>query len=235
MRYSAKQQAGDSQPPFTSHLNISLSLHRKSVFLSLFLIFLLLGAALTAVVAGTSEGMGDDDGIPKNWFPSATAFVVFVISLYLFHITGRAGKPNRYIYLLLAFFSIAVSMYYGSNLYAHRLWETGPGMFPGKALKLFGMLATLMLFMRLIFVSEDKWSRIRTGAWAILLFAAFSLPNLYAAELAFAAFSFLLLAMTAHMHRWQAVPEAFPPGSDKLRATQQCTKHLILTIKSCTG
>ncbi|WP_345162762.1 hypothetical protein [Pontibacter saemangeumensis] len=81
------------------------------------------------------------------------------------------------------------------------------------------MLTTLMLFMRLIFVEEDKWSRIRTGAWAILLFAAFSLPSLYAAELAFAAFSFLLLAMTAHMHRWQAVSEAFP------RAPRKAARH----------
>lgn len=199
--YITKQQT-TSLPPYTPHLSIRLSFARRTAFVCLLIIILALVAGLAAVVDAT-EVKGHENGIPKNWFPSATAFVVFVISLYIYHVADRIDRYNRYFYLLLAFVSVSVSMYYGSNLYAHPLWETAQGMLPAMALKLLCMLAAVILCLRLVFVVEDKWSRIRTAAWAILLSAAFSLHHLYAAGLAFAAFAFLLLALMAHVYRWQ--------------------------------
>lgn len=206
MLYITKQQSGDSLQLYIPHIDINLSFSRQTAFLFLYLVIFLLAAGLAVAGAGTSITTGHEAGIPKNWFPSAIAFVVFMSSLYLFHAADQADRNNRLSYLLLAFISVSVSMYYGSNLYAHPFWEKSQGILLGYTLKLFCMLAAVFLLARLVVVVKDKWSRIQTAAWAVLLLTAFSLHNLYAAELAFAAFASLLLALTSHIHRWQPIP-----------------------------
>ena len=205
-QYITRQQASNKQWPSLAHININFSFSRKTVYIFLLIAISTLAVGFTAVQLGITDMQGRDEGIPQNWFPSAVAFVAFLVSLYIYHTADQIDNYNRCIYLLLAFFSVSVSMHYGSNLYAHPIWETAQGILPAKALKLFYLLTATFLCLWFMKVIEEKWSRIRTAAWAIFLFAAFGLQNLYAAEFAFAAFAFLLLTLTAHLCHWQSTP-----------------------------
>ncbi|MFD3002463.1 hypothetical protein ACFS7Z_18975 [Pontibacter toksunensis] len=205
-QFITKQQTSDKLGASLPQISLNFSFSRRTVFVTLLLVITVLAAVFAAVEIGITDTEGRDAGIPQNWFPSVIAFLVFVSSLYIYFIADQTNNHNRYFYLLLALVSVSISMYYGSNLYAHYIWKTAAGILPAKALKVFFLLAATILSLRLILVVNDKWSRLRTAAWAIFFFASFSLHPLYAAKLAFAAFACLLLALTAHVYFWQAAP-----------------------------
>jgi hypothetical protein len=77
------------------------------------------------------EEMDPQSGIPQNWLPSAIAFAVALLSLYLFASLPRNGVKGVSFFGLLAGVALALSAYYGSNLYATK------GVVMGTALSAF--------------------------------------------------------------------------------------------------
>jgi hypothetical protein len=64
---------------------------------------------------------GDDNGVPQDWPPAASAFACFFAAVYL--LFKKNYQTNRFIYFLIATASIFTSAYFGSYMYGY--WE-GP-------------------------------------------------------------------------------------------------------------
>ena len=134
-----------------------------------------------------------DIGVVRNWFPAAAAFLVSLLSFYIFF--KRQGEPyyNRYNYLFFGIFSLLISAYFGSNLYVY-FW------YPENArLKLifvgFIALITAVLAMRQLKTGENIYERTGVILWSILSVAAVSMHNMMASFTAYFAFSALFISL----------------------------------------
>jgi hypothetical protein len=134
-------------------------------------------------------------GIPQNWPPSAIAFVVALLSLYLFVNANRDGFKGIVFYGLLAGLAMAVSAYYGSNLYATK------GMMMGTALSALLLMMLVGVSSGLLVTTKDMRTRIGIAAWTVFTGLALTLGRKYSAELAFTGFACLLASLLAHVLR----------------------------------
>lgn len=78
---------------------------------------MLLGLMMWLIHANAWKMPGDDNGLPQDWPPAATAFAGFVAAMYLYFKKSIAG--NRYVYLLIALTAIFTSVYFGTYLYGY--------------------------------------------------------------------------------------------------------------------
>ncbi|WP_092670699.1 hypothetical protein [Hymenobacter arizonensis] len=163
-------------------------------------------ALLLTQVAGQQIAPGM--GIPKNWFPSAGAFGLFVFSLYQFSRGGRAKAGHA----VLAACSLGISVFYGSDLYsAPVLWREGSAA--GYALRL--LLAGLCGGLALLLWRGQRLTRLQTATLGLGLTgwaAALWFPQEQAALVAFGGAVGLALAL---------VPNSFLPASVPAEMTQQ--------------
>ena len=60
---------------------------------------------------------GDDDGVPQDWPPAATAFATFAAAFYLYFKKNVSG--SSYVYLSIGLVSIFTSLYFGGYLYGY--------------------------------------------------------------------------------------------------------------------
>jgi hypothetical protein len=192
--------------PLASQIDIECYLKRKTAIVST-IVFACFFCLLIAIVHLTLKDVaGGDRGIAKNWFPSSFAFLVFLISIYIFSSIRRYKENRGKSYLILAIFSLLLSMYYGSSNYAYFLW--GDRSLPGKAIHTILLTVAIATGIKLILQVKDWWSRLGIVTWLLFLGAALSVGKIYSAELTFIGFASLLIALLAHVYRWQ-----FPPTS----------------------
>ncbi|MCJ8165338.1 hypothetical protein MKJ04_10825 [Pontibacter sp. E15-1] len=196
--YSLKEQNQPKQQPHTSHSSLTLSFSGNSFFSYLLAAIAALAAGFAAVAFGLDETMERDQGIPANWFPSGVAFVAALVSFYL-HYTVTPGY-HLSLQLMLALFSFALSLVYGSNLYAYSVWETSIGHLPAIIITYTAVAAAAGLCYGLVSATKDSWSRALVITWFILLAAALVFYKAYTQELAFVAFACLLLALVRDLY-----------------------------------
>ncbi|WP_108212699.1 hypothetical protein [Pontibacter mucosus] len=202
LHYVSRQQPSNQALP-TPYININLLFSSKLARTLVFCGTVLLTAGLVAVEVGIGETTIRDEGIPKNWFPSTSAFAASIISTYLYHISRQEKAVIRYTYLLLAALSMYIAMLYGSNLYAHNYWLTEKGMLLEKVAEALSIAAAAFLCYRMLLLSEGAWSRTGTLAWTLLVSAAFLLEISYAVPLTFLAYACLMPLLVEHVYRWK--------------------------------
>lgn len=153
--------------------------------------------ALALLMVGLQLVVGKVDdprlGIPQNWLPSAVAFAVALLGLYLFVSLSRDGGRGRLFFGLLAGVALALSAYYGSNLYATR------GLVMGTALSAFLLMLVIGVSSGLLVSTKDARTRLGVAAWTLFTGLALTVGREYSAELAFAGFGFLLAALLAYV------------------------------------
>jgi hypothetical protein len=152
---------------------------------------------------------GDDtqSGIPQNWLPSAIAFVVALLSLYLFVSLPRNVVRGRSFLGLLAGVALALSAYYGSNLYATK------GMVMGTALSAFLLMAVVGVSSGLLVSTKDARTRLGIAAWTLFTGLSLTVGREYSAELAFAGFACLLASLLAYVLRQHLLAGVHASGS----------------------
>jgi hypothetical protein len=190
--------------PRAPQIDIEFSLKRKTALVSTIVFTCLFGLLMTIVQLTLEDVAGGDKGIAKNWFPSSFAFLVFTISIYIFYSIRRHKKNRGNSYLILAIFSLFLSMYYGSGNYAYFLWDDKN--FPGKVIHTILLTVAIATAIKLILQVKDWWSRLGIVTWLLCLSAAFSVGKIYAPELTFIGFASLVIALLAHIYRWQFSP-----------------------------
>lgn len=142
-------------------------------------------------------GKADDPqaGIPQNWLPSSIAFAVALLSLYLFASLPRSAVRGVPFFGLLAGVALALSAYYGSNLY------TTKGVVMGTALSALLLLMLVGVSGGLLVTTKDARTRLGLAAWTVFTGLALTAGRKYSAELAFTGFACLLASLLAHVLR----------------------------------
>jgi hypothetical protein len=132
----------------------------------------------------------EDSGIPKNWFPSAVAFLVFLYCLYRCSLK-TTGKKR---FLVLSCTSLLVSVVYGSNLY----WM--------RSLRGIITLAALTLSILLWKLTKSRVEKLTLSLWAICLCAAFIGSTIYSLPFSFIAYSLLpiMLILNFRQSGWDS-------------------------------
>jgi hypothetical protein len=105
----------------------------------------------------------DDNGIPHNWPPSATAFFAFAASLYCYF--KFDDQQTKKLYLLLALNCLLISVYFGSNLYGYH-----SGIF-GK-IKYVMLLITLITGAWSVIKLDGLFTKVLLGGWVLLIAAS---------------------------------------------------------------
>ncbi len=155
--------------------------------------------AMAVLLVGLQLVFGKVDnmqsGIPQNWPPSAIAFAVALLSLYLFASLPRNAVKGVPFFGLLAGVALALSAYYGSNLYATK------GVVMGTALAAFLLMMLLGVSSGLLVTTKDARTRLGLAAWTVFTGLALTAGRKYSAELAFTGFACLLASLLAHVLR----------------------------------
>lgn len=167
--------------------------------------------AMTVLLVGLQLVVGKVDnpqlGIPQNWLPSAIAFAVALLSLYLFVSLPRDGARGVFFFGLLAGAAVALSAYYGSNLYATK------GLVMGTALSAFLLMLVVGVSSGLLVAAKDARTRLGVGAWTLFTGLALTVGREHSAELAFAGFACLLPSLLAYVLRQHLLAGARASGS----------------------
>jgi len=195
-------QKGDSKTAPQSEITITLNMQHALIFVSMIVFFL--GLTMLGIEFVVSQIPKGDTGIPMNWFPSALGFLAALVSIIIWSTVDSENRSVRLIYILLAFYCLLLSAYYGANLKAWLYMPNNPGIFRPSVIN--GGLVLLAIVFSAILSLQVKlwWGRLGTIVWPVLLGLAFLLGKRYAVgPLDFLAFAVLLVSLLSHLHRWQ--------------------------------
>ncbi len=215
--YAAHVTRNQPALPGRPAIRVTATVNRKPVQAA---VLALLGA-MGGLLVGLQLFIGKADdpyaGIPQNWMPSAVAFAVALVSLYLFASLRREGARGGLFLGLLAGVALALSAYYGSNLYATK------GVVMGTALTALLLTMLVGVSIGLLVTTKDAPTRLGIAAWAGFTTLALTLGRPYSAELAFAGFACLLASLLAYVLRQQRLAGARASGT-AFAAAPQLTK-----------
>ncbi len=150
---------------------------------------LLLGIMMLLIRRNAWNLEGDDNGVPQDWPPAATAFAGFIAALYLFFKTGFEG--NRFVYISIAAVSLFTSAYFGSYMYGY--WE---GPFTEMPYILLGLIAIVGLVT--VIKLKDFYTKLFVVTWVALMALSVSKKEFPATVYGYAACSCLLLGLFWH-------------------------------------
>ena len=139
---------------------------------------------------------GDDNGVPQNWPPAATAFAGFIASLYLFFKEGN--KSNRNIYMVIAIVGLLASVYFGSNMYGYRedASTTAPYLF--KKMPWVLLLITVAGGLTALIKLNGTSAKLFFAAWVGLMALSVFAKSFSSAACGYAASACLLLGLFLH-------------------------------------
>lgn len=123
----------------------------------------LLGLTMLLIHLNAWNFAKDDNGIPHNWPPSATAFFAFAAGLYCYF--KFEGRQTKQLYLVLALNCLLISVYFGSNIYGYH-----SGVF-GK-LKYVMLLITFITGLWSIIKFDGIFIKLFLGGWVLLMAAS---------------------------------------------------------------
>lgn len=118
--YSLITYAIEAAPGYNiarSRLLLLESKFSKNITLHIAGLAFFLGMIMLIIHLNAWNFVRDDNGIPHNWPPSATAFFSAIAALYLYFKFDH--NKNRELYLLIAFTSFIISIYFGANIYGY--------------------------------------------------------------------------------------------------------------------
>jgi hypothetical protein len=212
--YATRRKPGGAGLPAIS---VTATANRKSVQAGVLAIL----GAMAVLLIGLQLFLGHVDdtrsGIPQNWLPSAIAFAVALMGLYLFVSLPRNGVKGVLFFGLLAGVALALSAYYGSNLYATK------GVVMGTALTAVLLMMLVGVSSGLLVTTKDARTRLGMAAWTVFTGLALTVGREYSAELAFAGFACLLASLLAYVLRQHLLAGAKASGS-VFTATSRLTK-----------
>ncbi|MEP7253314.1 MAG: hypothetical protein ABI683_13065 [Ginsengibacter sp.] len=162
---------------------------KASLFKQCIFFIVIMAVVMTLIDIYVQREPNNDVGIPGNWFPSIMSFISFCGSFFLF----RNESSNKRLFLVMSFFSIALSAYCGSDLYEHSFNEML------SVEKVFNvMIAIFALVIGYFFYRNQKSNlgKACTFVFAFCIAAAFLLPEYVRPELLFVGFSFYLLLLS---------------------------------------
>lgn len=188
----ALQGTGTSRKIPGSSGNLRLSIGRKSL-LRAGTAVLLLGLGIVILDQAPYLEAEGDIGVLLNWLASAPAYLVGLLSL-VFLFSGSRSNSRRYSYGLLAFFSLLLSAYFGSNLYDYFNWLLGDHIRSLFTIPSF-LMAILVGTLLLIHV-RGAYRRTGIGLWTLLILWAILGHHSFSPVLAFVAFLILLLILS---------------------------------------
>lgn len=126
---------------------------------------LILGIVMLIIRSNAWNLEGDDNGVPEDWPPAATAFGCFAASLYLFFKKGF--ENNKAVYISIALVSLFTSLYFGSYLYGYL---EGPFVKVPKVL--IGLVSLVGVFS--IIKLKDVFAKLFFAGWvALVVFSCF--------------------------------------------------------------
>ncbi len=176
-------------------IRVTATVNRKPVQAGVLAMLGAMAALLVGLQLFFGKGNDTQSGIPQNWLPSAIAFAVALISLYLFASLPRKGVKGGLFFGLLAGVALTFSAYYGSNLYATK------GVVLGTALSAFLVMMLVGVSSGLLVTAKGARTRLGITAWAVFTGLALTVGREYSAELAFAGFACLLATLLAYVLR----------------------------------
>ncbi len=148
-----------------------------------------LGIIMLVVRSNAWNLKGDDNGVPQDWPPAATAFTCFALSLYLFFKKGF--ESNRFVYASIAIISLFTSAYFGSYMYGY--WE---GPFEKMPFVLLGLVALCGLLA--VIKLKDIFAKLFFAGWvALVIFSCFK-KEFASAFYGYAGIASLMLGLFRH-------------------------------------
>lgn len=180
--------------PFNPSLRIKFSLSRKNLITWLAAIAGLLGIFMFLLFNNnTLLEVEGEHGELHNWFPSATAFLISMLGLYIYYRAKPFSPSYRNSCLFLAFLCMFLSAYFGSNMYGYF------NNMEQQTLKIIFLSllfpVTILLAFRYLVDSNDIYRKWGFAVWAILLLIALIFNSPYSAAIAYVAFSVLLITL----------------------------------------
>ncbi len=115
LTYAVTASSGNGSPA-TRSINLKAVAGRYVIFY-LGALACVLGVVMLVIHENAWNFARDDNGIPNNWPPSATAFFCAVAAGYCYVSFDEPGQKK--LYLLLAVTCLAISVYFGSNCYGY--------------------------------------------------------------------------------------------------------------------
>lgn len=132
-----------------------------------------------------------ENGVRRNWFPSSVAFLVCLLSIYIYSRAKR--RPRKITYFFLAIFSLGISAYFGGDLY---IFFKDPYEDVRKVIALVILsLPAGILAIRQLQAMKDIPRKLGVSVWAILMVVSIFLSNNFSAFIAFGAFTILLFSL----------------------------------------
>lgn len=175
----------------SNKLKLKIHLNRANFFRWFTAILLFLGLIMIVVNRSTLLAAEGDIGISRNWFPSVTAFLAALLSLFIFYKRKKSGQVNRSIFLYLALFCLFLSCYYGSYIYVYL--GTLEGEMIQTILLFFFWIITLKLGVILFLNMKNSLRKAGVVLWTVMTIIVLGIYNEYSAVLAYIAFSLLIL------------------------------------------
>lgn len=195
-------QKGDSKTAPQPGMTITLNMQQALIFVSMSL--LLLGLTMLGLEYVVSQIPKGDTGIPMNWFPAALGFLAALVSLTIWSSVDSGNRSIRLLYILLAFYCLFLSAYYGANLKAWSYMPDYSGYFRVSIINAGLVLLAFVYGTILSLQVKFWWGRLGTIAWPALLGLAFLSGKSYAVgPLDFLAFAVLLVSLLPHLYHWQ--------------------------------
>ncbi len=163
--------------------------HKASYYKAAFAVLILLGIAFLIIDLYVERQGGNAIGIPKNWFPAALGWIIFLVCTYKYF---NALKHERLIYVWIATLAIISSVYFGSDLYEHNFNE----MKKAEVVFEVAFIAATSYAGVKIFVKQKGFlNRAIILIWVILTGLSITSNETYAAEVSFVGFSFLVFSL----------------------------------------
>ncbi len=137
-------------------------------------------------------------GVPKNWFPSMIAFLIFLYSLNtITSLDLRHHKHFKTILLITSVLGVGLSLFYGSNLYAYPVQPSTTAALMKNMLS--GFISVISFIPSVLLFIWSKNAEVKVGAflWSLICIALFS-SSAFAAEMAFVALCCLLYTLTIY-------------------------------------
>ncbi len=149
----------------------------------------LLGSLMLIIHINAWKIPGDDNGVPQDWPPAATAFIAFAAGMYLYCKKGMEG--NRLIYISIAMVSIITTVYFGSYMY---------GYFEGPFVKMpyFILAITAVASMVAAFKLQGAAAKFFFIAWVVLMALSVFAKDFSSTVYGYAAYSCLMLGLFLH-------------------------------------
>jgi hypothetical protein len=215
--YAAHVTRRQPAPAGRAAIRVTATVSRKPMLATVLAVL----GAMAVLLVGLQLVVGKVEdprlGIPQNWIPSAIAFAVALVSRFLFAGLPREGARGGLFLGLLAGLALALSAYYGSNLYATK------GLVMGTLLTSLLLAILVGVSSGLLVTTKDARARLGIAAWAGFTGLALTLGRPYSAELAFAGFACLLATLLAYALRQQLLAGAHASGSAFAAAPQLTT------------